>query len=145
MLERNLDEAGRPDSVEMGQFVSVIQLHPQRTGYGKWVGFLRRPRITVRPWDGSSSPDPENAGADSTNPQSWNGYSYVLNNPLTNTDPDGMDPQPNGTDPCGTNPNCVTVYAKLDPVATVAAILLVSSANVLVQTNQMAAESWELA
>ncbi|MGC2656764.1 MAG: RHS repeat-associated core domain-containing protein [Bryobacteraceae bacterium] len=82
-----------------------------------------------------NSPDPENAGADSTNPQSWNGYSYVLNNPLTNTDPDG-------TDPCGTNPNCVTVNAKLDPVATVAAILLVASANVLMQTNQMAAESW---
>ena len=105
-----------------------------------WISLA--PDITARPWDGSISRDPENAGADSTNPQSWNGYSYVLNNPLTNTDPDRMDPQPNGTDPCGTNPNCVTVNAKLDPVATVAAILLVSSANVLMQTNQMAAESW---
>jgi RHS repeat-associated protein len=38
------------------------------------------------------SPDPGNAGADATNPQSWNGYAYVLNNPLTMTDPSGMDP-----------------------------------------------------
>jgi hypothetical protein len=36
------------------------------------------------------SPDPSNAGADPLNPQSWNGYSYVWNNPLTNTDPSGM-------------------------------------------------------
>ena len=28
------------------------------------------------------SPDPGNAGADLTNPQSWNMYSYALNNPL---------------------------------------------------------------
>ncbi len=28
------------------------------------------------------SPDPENAGAVAGNPQSWNAYSYVVNNPL---------------------------------------------------------------
>ena len=37
------------------------------------------------------SVDPGNAGADPTNPQSWNAYSYVLNNPLSNTDPNGQD------------------------------------------------------
>jgi len=37
------------------------------------------------------SPDPENYGANSLNPQSWNMYSYVLNNPLINTDPDGRE------------------------------------------------------
>ena len=37
------------------------------------------------------SPDPANAGADSTNPQSWNMYSYVLNNPLSAIDPFGLD------------------------------------------------------
>jgi predicted GIY-YIG superfamily endonuclease len=31
-----------------------------------------------------------NAGADLMNPQSWNGYGYVQNNPLNATDPTGM-------------------------------------------------------
>ncbi len=39
-----------------------------------------------------TSPDPMNAGADLTNPQTWNGYAYVGNNPLNAVDPMGMDP-----------------------------------------------------
>jgi len=35
--------------------------------------------------------DPENAGTDLSNPQSWNGYSYAQNNPLLYVDPDGLD------------------------------------------------------
>lgn len=35
-------------------------------------------------------PDPENAGADSSSPQSWNGYAYVANNPLNLVDPSGL-------------------------------------------------------
>jgi len=35
------------------------------------------------------SPDPGNAGADPANPQSWNGYGYVGNNPLVYVDPNG--------------------------------------------------------
>jgi RHS repeat-associated protein len=36
------------------------------------------------------SVDPGNAGAYAGDPQTWNGYSYVVNNPLSYTDPSGM-------------------------------------------------------
>ncbi len=36
------------------------------------------------------SPDPGNAGADPTDPQTWNAYAYVRNNPLAFVDPSGM-------------------------------------------------------
>ncbi len=36
-----------------------------------------------------TSVDPENAGADPGDPQSWNGYAYARNNPLLYVDPDG--------------------------------------------------------
>ena len=36
------------------------------------------------------SVDPDNAGADAGDPQSWNGYAYVRNNPLALVDPSGL-------------------------------------------------------
>ncbi len=48
----------------------------------------------VRYMDGAQgrfqSVDPGNAGANLGDPQTWNGYSYVGNNPLSYTDPSGM-------------------------------------------------------
>lgn len=38
-----------------------------------------------------TSVDPENAGANPSDPQSWNGYAYARNNPLVYTDPEGRD------------------------------------------------------
>jgi RHS repeat-associated protein len=38
-----------------------------------------------------STPDPATPGA-TANPQAWNRYSYALNNPLSNLDPDGLTP-----------------------------------------------------
>ena len=45
------------------------------------------------------SPDPGNIGADATNPQTWNMYSYVLNNPLKFIDPKGLYCYYGNTDP----------------------------------------------
>ena len=45
-----------------------------------------------------TSPDPGNAGADLTDPQTWNAYAYVRNSPLHMVDPSGMDGFGNGDD-----------------------------------------------
>jgi RHS repeat-associated protein len=44
------------------------------------------------------SVDPENAGAEPNNPQSWNAYAYTYNNPVNYQDPDGMEVKICGTD-----------------------------------------------
>ena len=52
-------------------------------------------------------PDPAGlAAVNITNPQSWNRYSYVLNNPLNLVDPYGMNDCPDGKDTCGDDPSC---------------------------------------
>ena len=62
-----------------------------------------------------TQPDPMQAGADFLNPQSWNGYGYVLGNPLGLVDPSGMSTI---TNPCGGSDFCITGYgvAPTDPL-----------------------------
>ena len=51
------------------------------------------------------SPDPAGlAAVDPTNPQSWNRYSYVLNNPLALIDPLGLSDCPDDKSTCGDDP-----------------------------------------
>ncbi len=48
-----------------------------------------------------TSVDPGNAAARASQPQSWNAYAYVLNNPLRLVDPNGLaDSCPDGTQRC---------------------------------------------
>jgi RHS repeat-associated protein len=69
------------------------------------------------------SEDPEPIPySDKHDPQTLNLYSYVLNNPLSHTDPDGHwcvlgigSTCAKPPDPCGSTPNCVSVTAKPDP------------------------------
>jgi len=62
------------------------------------------------------SPDPNSAGAEPGDPQTWNAYAYVTDNPVNGTDPDGR--APDQDDPCkGKNPgNCVAVKATPPPL-----------------------------
>jgi RHS repeat-associated protein len=48
------------------------------------------------------SADPMSAGSDQTNPQSWNGYPYVQNSPLSWVDLTGLDPD---SGDCDDNPD----------------------------------------
>jgi hypothetical protein len=61
------------------------------------------------------SPDPMNAGAVLTDPQSWNGYSYVRNSPMGLVDPSGMDAYSGGGGSCADDPICSYEYESFFP------------------------------
>jgi RHS repeat-associated protein len=67
-------------------------VNPKFTGYGRDTETaldFAQARYMSAGLGRFMSPDPANAGADFTNPQSWNGYGYVLGNPVSATDPSG--------------------------------------------------------
>jgi RHS repeat-associated protein len=67
---------------------------PKFTGQDRDQETVSDDWFQVRYMDGAQgrfqSVDPGNAGANLGDPQTWNGYSYVGNNPLSYTDPSGM-------------------------------------------------------
>jgi RHS repeat-associated protein len=60
-----------------------------------------------------TSPDAPFAGQDPNNPQTWNLFSYGLNDPLRYSDPDGHEPCENGINP--QNGNICTVVTPKKP------------------------------
>jgi RHS repeat-associated protein len=60
------------------------------------------------------SPDKSLAGVDLTDTQSWNLYTYVLNDPVNYEDPSGEDPCVNGINPISGN-ICVNVTGNYEP------------------------------
>jgi RHS repeat-associated protein len=61
-----------------------------------------------------NSADPANAGAYPADPQTWNGYAYVRNNPLTYTDPSGLFLSATTIGAAGGGPIGATIGAVLD-------------------------------
>ena len=101
------------------------------------------------------SPDPENAGASTDDPQSWNAYAYARNNPLMYTDPDGMRYQvcwdDDGTCHEMSDPDYLTYKANvIDPIGYIAGRGIIYQKDVVgfVQLGTvrylMSDEMWEL-
>src|SRR5207244_3032490 len=81
----NYAEAGTTDRNFTGMNQDTVS-----SGSYPLYDFLMREHHPV--WGRWLSPDPAGlAAANPSNPQSWNRYAYVLNNPLSSVDPSGRD------------------------------------------------------
>ncbi|MEQ1886865.1 MAG: RHS repeat-associated core domain-containing protein, partial [Bryobacteraceae bacterium] len=90
-----------------------------------------------------TSPDDPFAGQDPSNPQSWNLFSYGLNNPLRFIDPDGHEPCENGVNPQNGN-ICAVATAKKPETETNKSALPTLVLNVMVTTVQVLQRTQEL-
>ena len=79
------------------------QVFAQLPDYDAETNQYNTPNRHYAPMGRWMSPDPHNAGADSSDPQTWNMYAYAGNNPTTNVDPDGTDYYILGGQACGHN------------------------------------------
>ena len=88
-VRKRIMAAGRSES--LGYVASTVR--PMFTGQvrdpGSRIDYFRA-RYYVPGQGRFTSPDPNNAGADPADPQTWNAYAYVGNNPMTFTDPSGL-------------------------------------------------------
>ncbi len=93
--------AGRVAGSGFGSSANVTQMF---TGQERDGGTLKMDYFNARHFSavlgGFAQVDPGSAGGDFLRPQSWNGYGYVLGNPLGETDPSGMTTCYVGNDAC---------------------------------------------
>src|SRR5207249_5391895 len=81
----------------------------QDAGGGNRNLYVTPTRTYANPMGRWLTPDPDNAGAESSDPQTWNVYAYARNNPTTLTDPTGERYQVCQTDENGKQTNCADI------------------------------------
>ena len=91
-----------------------------------------------------TSPDEPLTFADPENPQTWNLYSYGLNNPLLYSDPSGHDPCVNGVNPQSGN-ICTTGTSTAPGLDPIQELILGRLTNTLITMNRVAEKTQQLA
>src|SRR4029077_1332414 len=81
--------------------------------------------------------DPANAGSDSSNPQSWNAYAYVLNKPLNSTDP-------NGERPCSPEDSVCVVATPPPDILTTSILIDEKIVDDLSQVSDALQNAWDV-